>query len=481
MATIDFLILILYTALIFGVGLYGKKISNLSTYLTLDGKMHWMWITLSIVATETSSLTFISIPGLALISGFSFLHVGLGYMAGRLAIALFILPGYFRGKWISIYQVLQEKHSRPVQVFASLLFHVTRILADSVRLYATALPLHFIFGWNIWISLLLIAGLTIIYTVQGGLRTVIRTDSLQFLVYILAGMALLIYAYSIIIDQNHLSTALQLQKQKFLELLLFPQEKLFQNYNLLSGLLGGALLSIASHGTDHIFVQRLLAAGTLQNARRALVTSGILVLFQFAFFLSLGLWLQSAFPEIRFDRPDDFLPKVVADHTPWYIRDFVLIGILSAAMSSLSSSVNALAASSAVDLLRIHEKNLSDTNQLMTIKRISLFWSFLLVISAILLGSVGGILVEIGLSVASITYAPILGIFLISNRQLSINFYTYPILWASALSLLANIYLVFFSNIFWLWYLPAGLTVFLFGLLLFLSGQKFTIFLKRIS
>src|SRR5438445_7734675 len=300
---------------------------------------------LSIVATETSALTIISVPGLAARGDLTFLQLSFGYLVGRIGVAAFLLPGYVEGTQDTAYQRLERRFGTAARRTASGVFLVTRALADCVRIFATAIPLAIITHWSLAAGILAIGIVTVIYTWVGGLRAVVWVDVIQLGVYLVGGVATLIVATHLAGGVGAFARAWDAGKLVTLD--FTPSFKAL--YTFWGGVVGGALLAGASHGTDHIIVQRLLAARGLRDAQRALIGSGAFIIAQFALFLFVGtcLWLAGA--DHAGMRSDAIYPTFVISQLPTGLAGLVVAGILAAAMSSHASAVNSLASASTHD------------------------------------------------------------------------------------------------------------------------------------
>ena len=366
---------------------------------------------LSIVATETSALTVISIPGIAARSDLTFLQLAFGYLAGRIGVAAFLLPGYFEGTQDTAYQRLERRFGRGARRAASGIFLVTRALADCVRIFATAIPLAIITHWSLAAGILAIGVVTVIYTWAGGLRAVVWVDVIQLGVYLLGGVATLIVALHLAGGVGALARAWDAAKLVTLD--FRPSFKVL--YTFWGGLLGGALIAGASHGTDHLIVQRLLAARGLKDAQRALIGSGVFIIAQFALFLLVGtsLWLARA------DRPDmrsdAIYPTFVISQLPAGLAGLVVAGILAAAMSSHASAVNSLASASTHDFYAPLTGRQDPTHLLWVGRWLTLFWTAVLVAGAMAFRDQNTPVVQLALSVASVTYGSLLGTYVLGG------------------------------------------------------------------
>lgn len=392
-----------------GYGLWQSRLNRTTDDYFLAGRsLPWIVAMASIVATETSVLTFVSVPGLAYRGDWFFLQLAIGFIFGRILVSIFLLPAYFREGVQSIYEVLGKRFGGLVQKFASGTFLVTRILADGVRFLATAVVVQAITGWSLSLSVLLIGLVTVSYTLLGGIRAVVWLDSFQFLLY-LSG-AVLSIGFIVQGSEGGLSGLIgDLSAEGKFQIFRFQLENLFtEAYLFPSALIGGILLSLASHGTDFMMVQRVLACRCLKDARKAMVGSGFFVLIQFAVFLFVGSLLYQFFGGTELEKDREFA-KFITDHLPIGLKGLLLAGVLSAAMSTLSSSINSLASSTMNDWLK--------SSNLTTARMVSMFWAAMLIGMAVIFDESDTALVELGLQVASFTYGGLLGLFILSRTK----------------------------------------------------------------
>lgn len=390
--------------------LAGRQHDSTDYFLGRRG-LPWWAILLSIVATETSALTVISVPGLAATGNLTFIQLGFGYLVGRIGVAYLLLPGYFEGTQDTAYQRLERRFGPNARRAASAVFLVTRSLADAVRVFATAIPLAVITHWSIPAGILATGVITLAYTWFGGMRAVVWTDVLQLGVYILGGVATLIVALHQVGGVGAMHTAYDHFKLVFLDFGL----SFTRTYTFWGGLIGGALLSAASHGTDQLIVQRLLSARGLGDARKALIGSGVFIIFQFTLFLLVGtsLWLAGAVrPELS---GDQIYPTFVVTQLPAGLAGLVVAGLLAAAMGTHASAINSLASASTNDfyapLTGVHDpERLLRVGRLMTI-----VWAVVLVVGAMLFPDQHTPVVELALKVASLTYGALLGTYILGG------------------------------------------------------------------
>ena len=406
---IDFSLVILFlmSFSIFGFWQVNKNKSS-GDYFLAGKDLPWPVAMLSIVATETSVLTFISVPGLAFRGEWFFLQLGFGYIIGRILVSIFLLPSYFEFGVVSIYEVIGRRYGLFFQKVASLIFLLTRILADGVRFLATAVVVQVITGWSIEIAVLIIGAVTLAYTLTGGLRAVIWIDSVQFILYLLGGII------SIYVALNYLDMPLNeifsnLSNSNKIRILNF-EGSLFNNpYYFFSAVLGGIFLSFSSHGIDHMMVQRVLSTRDLSSARKSMVASGFFVLMQFAIFLFAGSLIFLIAGDIDIQKDREFTYFIV-NYLPVGVRGILLAGVLSAAMSTLSSSINSLASSTVTDWF----KGRSDVA---FSRLVSLIWGVVLIGIALIFDEGDSAIIIVGLQIASFTYGALLGLFLLSKLE----------------------------------------------------------------
>ncbi len=396
------------TVMIAGVALRGRQASGRDFFAA---RLPWPAVCLSVVATETSILTFLSIPGLAYAGNLSFLQLAAGYIIGRVIVAAVLLPAYFRGEVLTSYELLRRRIGPRMHLFSALLFLVTRLLADGVRLYASAVPLALLSGCSVQTAVAAAAAVTLLYTAVGGIRSVVWMDVLQLTIY-LAGALLAFFFLLNKLPGDVVRTMVDSGKLSFLDTgSSLPFGRFFQSaYTLPAGLIGGAFLSLASHGSDHLIVQRLLTCRSLKEAQRALVLSGVIVFVQFLLFLLIGVLLfffYNGAPQ----QPDAVLPRFIMENMPELLAGVLIASLFAAAMSTLSSSLNSLASSTVIDLLQPHMQ-IKPRHELLVSRAVTVGWAAALCAAALLIPSSGHSLVELGLSIASFTYGGVLGVFL---------------------------------------------------------------------
>jgi SSS family transporter len=455
---LDLSVLVAYLA---GVTLWGAWLGRGQTgatdYFLGSRSLPWWAVLLSVVATETSTLTFLSIPGVAYLGTLTFLQITAGYLLGRVAVAWILLPRYAEGRLSTAYQLLTARFGEPTRRFTSGVFMGTRLLADSVRLFATAIPLALITGWDYPVSIGVIGVLTVIYTYFGGIRAVVWVDALQMTLY-LAGALVAGWVLQGAVDGGWgaiLAQAGEAGKLRILDPSLDPGVP----YTLLGGIVGGAFLSMASHGADQLTVQRLLTCRDLKSSRRALVGSGFAVIVQFAVFLFLGLGLWVYYQGRPFERSDEIFARFIVEALPPGITGLLIAGVFAAAMSSLSSSINALASASAYDFWApLTGREGDEEGTLRAGKAFTLVWSALLVGGAIVFIplSRGTSAVEVALAATSLVSGGLLGAFALGIFSTRADGFSARVGMLSGIGAVALVWATAPEAVAWPWYAPLG-------------------------
>ncbi|OYV84991.1 MAG: sodium:solute symporter, partial [Ignavibacteriae bacterium 37-53-5] len=355
------------------------------------------------------AITFISIPGLAYLTNLNFLQIAIGYIIGRIAIAFLFLPSYYRGELVTAYEFLKTRFGDKTRNYASVVFLVTRTLATGVRLFTTAIPLAIIFkGYQIFSGY----SNTSVYAIAIVIITIFT------FVYI-GGASLALYIMLSHLPHGWGTVEAMASAQAKFQFIHFGFSGGFLHfftvkYTFAASVLGGAFLSMASHGTDQLIVQRLLATNSLRSSQKAVIASGFFVALQFLFFLLIGVALYAFYKATPFTDGDQIFPKFIVEQLPSGISGIIVAGLFASAMGSLSGSINSLASSTLVDLYRPYfGRNNSDEKDLKLSKLFSVIWTVILVATAFIFIHSNESVIEIALSIASVTYGGLLGTFLL--------------------------------------------------------------------
>ena len=421
---LDLGIVVAYLA---GVTLFGlrfrKHRRTLKDYFLADKTIPWWAIALSIVAAETSTLTVISVPGLAYDKDFRFLQLVIGYLCGRIIICFLLIPHYFRGDLLTAYELIERRFGQKLHALTAGMFLVTRAAAEGVRVFAVAIVVRVALG-NLLTgmsdlqrdicAIAVVTILTLAYTFEGGMAAVIWTDVLQLAIYVTGTIIAFFTILHAIPGGWPTVHAIALDSQKFR---VFDWSwSMTETYTFWSGVIGGTFFTIASHGTDQLIVQRLLAARSEGQSKAALIASGVFVFFQFSLFLLIGTMLFVYYrfvpPAGGFARTDIIFPTFIVSRMPHGVSGLLISAILAAAMCNLSAALNSLSSTVIVDFYGRFRPATSEERRVQLSRIATLFWAVALFAIA-LLARRSGKVIEAGLSIASVAYGSLLGVFLL--------------------------------------------------------------------
>jgi SSS family solute:Na+ symporter len=417
----------------------------------------WWALAFSIVATETSTLTIIGTPAISYAGNLAFLQLVFGYLIGRALIVILLLPGYFSGEFFTAYALIEKRFGQRMRAMAASTFLITRAVAEGVRVSAIALVISVALGTSERIAVVVVIALTILYTFEGGMKAVIWTDVAQLLLY-LAGSAVTFWAllHKIPGGWNEVTQVAAAAGHK-LQVLDFSFHWATR-YTFWSGLIGGAFLTMASHGTDQTIVQRLLAARDQRDSRKALLASGVIVLLQFTVFLLVGVLLfvfAQHFPLLApGERTDRILPLFIVREMPPGLVGLLLASILAVAMSNASGSLNSLAASSILDFAKLRGRSTDPQRFLRLSRGVTLLWGLVLMAFGL---KKWGPLLEAGLTVASLPFGSLLGLFLLGTLDRGAT--SRGALVGMFAGLATILYLYRFTHIAFTWYVMIGAVV----------------------
>lgn len=417
--------LVLIVAYLAGITLFGLRFRegkgsparSLKSYFLADRTVPWWAIALSIVSAETSTLTIISIPGVAFTGDFGFLQVVIGYMIGRIVVAILFLPRYFQGEMLTAYQLIDQRFGRRLHKTTAGLFLLTRAAAEGVRVFAVSIVVAIAIGTNDVLSIAIISALTLLYTFEGGMTAVIWTDVVQMILYIVGTLiAIVTLGTHVPGGWHHINQAASAAgKYHIFDFAL----NLTQTYTFWAGAVGGAFLTTASHGTDQLMVQRLLAARNLRESRIALLSSGVVIFVQFTLFLLIGagLWVFYGGSPVANLAPDRLFPSFIVHEMPVGVAGLLIAAILAAAMSNLSAALNSLSSTTVVDFYMRWRPDADSRERMMISRSSTVVWALVLFAIAVYSVHAGGKghVVEIGLSIASVAYGALLGVFLLGT------------------------------------------------------------------
>ena len=421
--------LALLAVYLLGITLFGLHFRSadrsLKSYFLADRNIPWWAISLSIVSAETSTLTVISIPGLAYDRDFGFLQIVLGYLVARVVICIIFIPQYFRGEFYTAYQLIDRRFGRRLHRFTAGLFLATRAAAEGVRVWAISIVVAIALT-NIFarfgltpesrdiLSVAIITLLTLVYTFEGGMSAVVWTDVVQMTIYV-AGTVIGFFTILRLVPGGW-GTVHQIAgaagKFRIFDFSFSPSN----SYSFWAGVIGGTFLTTSTHGTDQLMVQRLLAARNERQSKLALLSSGVFILVQFGLFLLVGASLYAfykLFPPITaFASSDRIFPTFIVNLMPHGISGLLIAAILAAAMSNLSAALNSLSSTTVVDFYLRRRPEASEKRRVAVSRFATVIWGIIL-FGLALLSRHGGRVVEIGLTIISVAYGSLLGVFLL--------------------------------------------------------------------
>ena len=477
MTFFDYTILIGYLIFVTWLGYYfGRKQKTTEDYFLGSRRIPWTASGLSVVATETSALTFIGVPAIAYIGDMTFLQLSIGYLIARIILSFTLIRKYYEENVFTVYGYLTNRFGERIKNIVSILFFVTIILANGVRLYAAALVLTVITGFSITWTIIIIGIISILYTMVGGISAVIWSDVIQMGILIGGGIIALIF---LILRIGDISTIFQSLIDHGKLTVLNLSFDLSNNYTIWTGVFGGIFIGMASHGTDQGMVQRLLTLRNEKESAKALISSGIIVGPQFFLFLLIGGLLfifYQQFPDINLpENSDQIFPYFIVNVLPQGISGLIIAGLFAAAMSTIDSALSALASTTIADFYLPYFSNKNERNVIKISKYFTVFWGIILVGIAFLtlFTRNWGSVLEIGLKVASFTWGGILGVFILGYFTKKGNEF------GSLVGVFAGISIVLILSVFtslaWPWYPVVG------AVFTFLSGYSFSLLKMRIQ
>ena len=465
-SSIDALIVAMYLALITGIGFWvGRSNRTVSDYLLGDRSLPWWAVLGSIVATETSTATFLSVPGTAFVEGgnLQFLQLVVGFCLGRVIVATHLIPLYFKGELFTAYEVLHQRFGGVTQKTASLIFLATRNLGDGLRLLLTGIVVEKVTGVGLPQSIIIVGVCTIAYTFVGGMKAVIWSDCIQFLIYVGGGLLALIFIVRMLPGgwSELMSYAAAHNKLAFFDPgidISGPASHVinFTKANtLLAGLIGGTLLSLGTHGTDQMMVQRYLCTRNQRDAAKAVVLSGLVVFAQFTLFLVLGIALAAFYAgqggAVRFSRSDEVFATFIVQQMPVGLVGLMLAAVFSAAMSTLSSSLNSSAGAVVNDFL----KNVgSSRTQLKLSRLLTLVFGVLQIGLAIAAIQLERSVIDNALAIAGFSSGILVGVFALGVLTRHVGQVSAMLGMLEGTLVLCMV--KFWTPIAWPWYAPIG-------------------------
>ncbi|MCC7156163.1 MAG: sodium:solute symporter [Bryobacterales bacterium] len=435
---------------------------SLKDYFLGGRNTPWWAIGFSIVSAETSTLTVIGTPALSFGGNFGFLQVVFGYLLARITISILFLPHYFRGEMYTAYELMERRFGTRLRKLTAGTFLLLRALAEGVRVFAISIVISIILGTGEIASIILIVCLTLFYTFEGGMTAVIWTDVIQMFLYVGGAIfSLFIILGNVNGGWDHVAQMAS-SAGKFTVFdfgFEWTREFFSKPYSFWAGVLGGCFLTTASHGTEQLMVQRLLSARSESQSRAALFGSWIVIFFQFALFLVIGviLWVYYKDTGLQAPQPPDRIyPEFIWKQLPVGAAGLVIAAILAAAMSNLSAALNSLASTTIMDFYRPMAPGKPELTYLKLARQATIAWGIILFAIGVLARGVPSVL-EAGLGIASILYGALLGVFLLGMASRRAGEVSAMVGMVAGLAV--NVYVKFATTIAWTWYVLIGSAV----------------------
>ena len=472
-SAIDYAVLLLYLVgiTVFGM-LFRKSQKTVKDYFIGTRNVHWLVISLSIVATETSTLTLVGVPAISYAKykfpeqggNLTYLQVVIGYIIARIVISLVFIPAYFKGELLTAYELLKNRFGIKTKNFAASLFLIMRALAEGVRIFAASIVLRAVLGTSLphfpnltlW-SIVIVGVLTMLYTFEGGIAAVIWTDLIQLIIYV-GGSLLAAFVLIKLVPGGWPEIARQAAENDKFQFISFKWDFSLP-FTFWAGIFGGTFLTMASHGTDQLLVQRLFTCKDQRDSQKALIFSGFFVFFQFSLFLLIGVMLfayDKFYPMTKM-KNDDVYPLFIVERLPHGISGLVIAAIFAAAMSNLSGSLNSLASTTVLDLYKpLINPKATDEFLLKLSRWLTASWGVILIVIAILAKDSENVF-TVGLTIASLVYGTLLGAFLLGVLTRRAN--QIGVITGMLASLGTMVVVKFTTTLAWTWYVLLGTAI----------------------
>ena len=457
LSTVDFTIIAGYLLFIISLGIYfGRKEESLSDYFLGGRRVPWIAVLLSIVATETSALTFIGTPAFAYNQNWTYVQLLIGTILARFIIAKLFIEQFYRHNVFTAYEYLAKRFGTGSKNSASFIFLVTRVLASGVRLFGASIIVSVATGLSPFTAITIIAIAAVLYTVIGGIKAVIWTDVCQAIILFGGGLIALFYIFQDIPNgwDAVLSTTRGLSKWKFLDFSFDYRAA----YTIWAGIIGSTFLTLATHGTDQDFVQRMLTARDYTRSKRALILSGFADIPIVIIFLSIGSLLFAYYqatptPGLP-SKADDIFPYYIIHNLPKGLIGLLIAGVFAAAMSSIDSALNALSTTWINDFYRPYiAKDASERHYLTMAKFFTVLFGLFLIVIAFFARDTQQVLI-LGLKIGTFTYGALLGVFLLGVLTTRGNDLGNTI--SMGASIFTILFIEFYTEVAWIWYVLIG-------------------------
>ncbi|MCL7764336.1 sodium/solute symporter [Polaribacter sp. Z014] len=440
---LDYSIVIFYIIFFLGMGFFFKDNKDSKDYFLGGKSMGWFPLSLSTMATQLSAISFISAPafvGLKLGGGMKWLTFEFAVPLAMIFIMIVIIPPLFRSGVVSIYEFVEKRFSTSTRLILSIVFQISRALGTGVMVYTIAIILQAVLDIDFVYTILIISVITIIYSWQGGMKAVVWGDAIQMII-LFAGLIICLYfGWTLLQEHGGLPNGFDPERLKVIDYNLGIGEG--NEYGLLPMIIGGFFLYASYYGCDQTQAQRMLSAKDEKTIKQLLLANGLLRFPVVLIYCIMGLVIgglitqapgfleeiamttQKYFPEefaTHGVKADLMIPVFIMKYLPHGLIGILMVGILSAAMSSLSSTVNSLSAVTVEDFFNRGEKKLSNKKYMLISKGSVVFWGVICIAAAFLFGGSKSAVIEIINAIGSVFYGPVLVTFFLAFFSKKVN------------------------------------------------------------
>lgn len=412
-----FTFVIAYFLLLLGVAWYTSRNSNNESFFIGNKSSNWMLVAFGMIGTSLSGVTFVSVPGTVGLSAFSYFQVVIGYFIGYFLIAFILLPLYYRLNLTSIYNYLQQRFGKFSYKTGAMFFIISRTLGATARLYLVINVLQIFILERIpnihisfWVTTFIILLMIILYTYEGGVKTIVFTDTLQTSFMLLGLIVCIIYVMGNI-GHSFASTLVELDERGLTK--IFNTDLNSPGF-FLKNIIGGMFITVTMTGLDQEMMQKNISVRTLKDSQKNMVTfSIILVVVNFLFLLMGGLLYLFATTRGINVPADDLFPTVALNYMPAAVSIIFVIGLISALFPSADGALTALTSSFCQDIIGFKRRDDWDEKKKKRI-RMAIHFSFALLFFIMVMFFKwidNKSIIDVILKVAGFTYGPLLGLF----------------------------------------------------------------------
>ncbi len=467
MNTLDYIIVAVYSLAFLGLGYLFKDQKDGKDYFLGGKSFGWLPLGLSIMATQLSAISFISAPafvGMREGGGMQWLSYEFGVPLAMIFLMVVLIPPLYKSGVVSIYEYLERRFDSSSRLLLSAVFLINRGFSTAVMVYAVSIILESVLQINFFHTLLIIGVITLIYSFQGGMKAVVYGDMIQMIILFVGIIACMGYGLHHLGGWDVFVSKMDTSRLTAVDFNSFGFQA-GEEFGFWPMVIGGFFLYTSYYGTDQSQAQRMLSAKDMGTVRKTLMFNGLIRFPVTLTYCVMGLIIgtlayntPSFLEKIPADKPDMMIPVFIADFLPHGMIGLLIVAILSAAMSSLSSTINSLSAVTMEDFLD-RSRKLPTEKYMMTSRFVALFWGVICILLAAFAGNIADTVIEAINKIGSIFYGPILATFLLAIMTKR----THAI--GANIGLLAgvigNVLLAQFADgvVFWFWWNAIGAVV----------------------